>query len=313
MKKKISIITGVAGTIGSNLAKNLIKDGHFIYGIDNFSLGKQRNIFSLKKNKNFKLIKCDLSSKENIPKIKNKIDYIWLLAANSDIKAGIKNPEIDLKNTFFSTLNTINAYFRNLNSNSRIFFASSSAVYGDVKNKISEKYNLYYPISNYGECKFLSEIYLNKFCKNKKIQLLITRFPNVVGKPFTHGVIFDLANKIKRKKFLEVLGDGSQKKPYVHVKELIECIKFLMIKKKIESPYLLGPNDNGITVKSLSKILTEYFKYKKKIVFGKKKFGWIGDVPKYSYNVSKLNNAGFKFKLSSQKAIKLAIKEKYDD
>lgn len=313
MKKKVSVITGVAGTIGSNLAKNLIKDGHFIYGIDNFSLGKQRNISLLKKNKNFKLIKCDLSLIKNIPKIKNKIDYLWMLAANSDIKAGIENPEIDLKNTFLSTVNTVNSYSDNLNFSSRVFFASSSAVYGDVKNKVSEKHKLYTPVSNYGENKLLAEIYLNKFFKNKKIKLLIARFPNVVGKPFTHGVIFDLANKIKKNKFLEVLGDGTQKKPYVHVSELIECIKYLMNKNILKSPYLLGPNDSGITVKNLSKMLCNFFNYKKKIIYGKQKYGWIGDVPKYSYDVSKLNKSGFKFKLTSRQAIKLAITERYNN
>ena len=62
--KKISIITGVAGTIGSNLAKKLIKKNHIVYGIDNFSLGKIKNLKNILKKKNFKLIKCDLSKTE---------------------------------------------------------------------------------------------------------------------------------------------------------------------------------------------------------------------------------------------------------
>ena len=69
------------------------------------------------------------------------------------------------------------------------------------------------------------------FCKKIKIKYVIGRFPNVVGKPFTHGVIFDLANKIIKNSFLKVLGNGKQQKPYVHVSELIKCIEFLILKK----------------------------------------------------------------------------------
>ena len=57
----------------------------------------------------------------------------------------------------------------------------------------------------------ISEIYIKNFAKKNNLNYLILRFPNVVGKPFTHGVIFDLANKIKKKGSLEVLGNGYQK------------------------------------------------------------------------------------------------------
>ena len=115
------------------------------------------------------------------------------------------------------------------------------------------------------------------------------------------------------KKILKVLGNGEQQKPYVHVSELINCMLFLTFKKKISNLYLLGPNDNGITVKKIVNLLSNYFKFKKKIKYGKKNYGWIGDVPKYFYDTKKLNKAGFKFKLSSFNAIKLAIRERYDN
>lgn len=317
MIKRVSLITGVAGTIGSNLAKDLIKNGHYVYGIDNFSLGKIENIKNILKNKNFRLIKCDLSNIDKIKKynvnIKKKIDYMWLLAANSDIKAGVNDPNVDLKNTFFTTKNSLVFFYSKLKANARIFFASSSAVFGNKKNILNENEKKYFPISGYGESKLLSEIFIDDFCKRKKFKYIVARFPNVVGKPFTHGVIFDLANKIQKNNLLKVLGNGTQQKPYIHVSELIGCMKFMMYKKKVENLYLLGPNDKGITVKKIVDLLCKYFNFKKKIIYGKKNFGWNGDVPKYFYNVKKLNKTGFKFKLSSHQAIKLAIKEKYDN
>ena len=313
--KKISIITGVAGTIGSNLAKYLIKKNHQVYGFDNLILGTLKNIYDLKKNKNFKFFKVDVSNESHLQKInlKNiKVDYLWLLAANSDIRAGIKDYKVDLQNTFMTTLASLNFFKKKLKKNSKIIFSSSSAVYGNYKNKFNEKEKKLVPISNYGENKLLSELYIKRFCIFNKLKFLIFRFPNVVGKPFTHGVIFDLANKLKKNKILRVLGDGSQKKPYVHVEELIKCMFFLSIKKNDKhNTYLLGPNDNGVEVKEIAKNIKLLFKSNKKIEFGIKKIGWTGDVPIYSYNTSRLQSSGFSFKNSSLEAVKKAIKEKY--
>ncbi len=313
MKKKISLITGVAGTIGSNLASSLIKQGHLVYGIDNFSLGKKKNLKEIINDKNFNLFKLDLSNDINISKFKKlkKIDYLWLLAANSDIRSGLKDASVDLNNTFLTTVKSLNGFLLKLSKNAKIFFSSSSAIYGNIKTKLNENHKNFFPISSYGESKLLSEIYLQDFCKKNKINYVIGRFPNVVGKPFTHGVIFDLANKIKKNSFLKVLGNGKQQKPYVHVVELIKCIEFLIFKKNKNKIFLIGPNDNGVSVKKITKIICKYFNYNKKVMFGKKNYGWVGDVPKYSYDPQKLNQCGFRFKLSSSEAIVLAVKERY--
>lgn len=313
MKKKISLITGVAGTIGSNLASSLIKQGHLVYGIDNFSLGKKKNLKEIINDKNFNLFKLDLSNDINISKFKKlkKIDYLWLLAANSDIRSGLKDASVDLNNTFLTTVKSLNGFLLKLSKNAKIFFSSSSAIYGNIKTKLNENHKNFFPISSYGESKLLSEIYLQDFCKKNKINYVIGRFPNVVGKPFTHGVIFDLANKIKKNSFLKVLGNGKQQKPYVHVVELIKCIEFLIFKKNKNKIFLIGPNDNGVSVKKITKIICKYFNYSKKVVFEKKNYGWLGDVPKYSYDTKKLNKTGFSFKLSSSEAISLAVKERY--
>ena len=93
--------------------------------------------------------------------------------------------------------------------------------------------------------------------------------------------------------------------------ELIKCMEFLIFKKNKSNLFLIGPNDNGVSVKNITKIICKYFNYKKKVIFGKKNYGWIGDVPKYSYDTKKLNKAGFRFKLSSSEAIVLAVKERY--
>ena len=133
--------------------------------------------------------------------------------------------------------------------------------------------------------------------------------PNVVGPPLTHGVIFDFCNKILKKKYLKVLGNGSQKKPYVYVKELISCMIFLSKRKTKFKIYLCGPNDIGVMVRKIANEVVKIFKSKKKIIYGKTSYGWKGDVPNYNYNVSRLNKEGFKFKQSSLQAVQEAIRQ----
>ena len=314
--KKISIITGVAGTIGSNLANFLINKNHFIYGFDNLILGKKNNIKNILKNKNFKFIKCDVSNaselKKKILKIK-KIDYLWLLAANSDIRKGTNNRLVDLQNTFLTNYTSLKLFNKKLKKNGTVIFSSSSAVYGKSDKKFKEDQKRFLPESNYGESKLISEIYIRKFCTINKIKYLIIRYPNVVGKPFTHGVIFDLAKKINNNKILKVLGNGNQKKPYAHVKEIIQCMYYLINKKKLSyNTYLVGPGGDGTKVKTIVNTLKKYFKMKnKKVLYEKKKIGWKGDIPVYNYNVNRLKKEGFYFKYSSLDAVKLALKERY--
>ena len=312
---KVSLITGVAGTIGSNLAKFLIKKNHTVIGLDNLSLGKLSNLKILKKKKNFFFYKVDVSKESELKKIEKKIpklDYLWLLSANSDIRAGIKNFQVDLENTFMTTYVSLNFFKNKLKKKNQIIFSSSSAVYGKLKKKISENNKIFFPISNYGESKLISEIYIKNFAEKNNLNYLILRFPNVVGKPFTHGVIFDLANKIKKHGSLEVLGNGYQQKPYAHVSEIVNCMYFLINKKNTKKEYLLGPSGNGTKVREIVEHLKNYFKVKnKKVIYQKKNIGWRGDVPKYSYNTSRLKKEGFRFKYSSLEAVKISIKEKF--
>ena len=318
INKKIILITGIAGMIGSILLEQLIKKNYIIIGIDNFRLGKLSNINKFLKNKNFYFFKINLSKKVINNKIiklldKKKIDYVWHLAANSDIKSGINNPDIDFKNTFLTTYNVLKFISLYSSYKTKFIFSSSSAVFGEVKKNISENTQTSYPCSNYGSMKLSSESVISSFSYLYNFKSFIFRFPNVVGKNLTHGVIFDMEKKIKNKKnkFLKVLGNGNQCKPYSHVSEIIKCMLFIISKKhkKFTNYYNIGTNDKGVRVKEIVKILVNKFKYKKKIIYQKQKSGWKGDIIKYQYSTKKIEKLGFRFKLSSEQAVKRAIKE----
>ncbi len=319
MRKKTILITGVAGMIGSELLKRLIRNNNnLIVGIDNFTLGKKSNIKEYFKKKNFIFFNIDLSKKIQNKKLskllKNKkLNEIWHLAANSDIKSGILNSEIDYKNTFMTTYYILNFIKKNLQYNSKFIFTSSSAVFGDVNKMINENMPALYSCSNYGSMKLASEAIISSFSYLNNVKSFIFRLPNVVGKKLTHGVIFDLSNKIKNKKtkYLQVLGNGKQRKPYSHGSEIVDCMLYVKNNnhKSFVNYYNIGNNDKGVEVNKIVELLVEKFNYKKKIKFEKKNFGWKGDVPKYSYSTKKINQLGYKFSLSSLDAIKKTISE----
>jgi UDP-glucose 4-epimerase len=187
------LITGVAGFIGSNLAQKLLEKGHTVIGIDNLSRGKDDLLSACHSYNSFSLYTIDLANKEAvtelIPTLKQygPIDTLWHLAANSDIPGGVADPQVDLKDTFFTTFYSIE--IAKQIGIPTFLFASSSAIYGDKKKAaIHEDIGPLMPISNYGAMKLSSEAILYAAAESFLKKLHIFRFPNVVGAPATHGV-----------------------------------------------------------------------------------------------------------------------------
>jgi UDP-glucose 4-epimerase len=308
------LITGVAGFIGSNLAGILVGKGEHVFGVDNFSRGSLNNLDSVMTNSNFTFEKVDLTNKEELLKIvgsfqaQEKISEVWHLAANSDIPAGVEDPEIDLKDTFMSTFGILDAM--KAFDIPIILFASSSAVYGDHGDvALVENLGPLLPVSNYGAMKLASEAAISAAAESFLGRAYIYRFPNVVGVPATHGVMLDFVRKLKiTPKELHVLGDGTQQKGYLHVEELIDAM--LLIQKKSNdkvSIFNVGADDEGISVRVIAEETVRMASPGAGIKYGKGNKGWVGDVPKFVYSINKLKMLGWTPKLSSEQAVLKAI------
>jgi len=314
------LITGVAGFIGSNLANRFIADGKTIIGVDNLCLGKLENIKKFENEPNFNFSKIDINDFEiffeyisECNKIQ-PITEVWHLAANSDIPAGIADIEIDLTNTFKTTLNVLKVM--KLLNFKVLYFASTSAVYGDLGNaKLTEDIGPLFPISNYGAMKLASEALISASVESYLDKAYIFRFPNVIGTPATHGVILDFINKLKiNNSVLDVLGNGTQQKSYLHVDELINAMFYISKNSNEKLNYFnIGNFDEGVTVKFIAESVIEIVNPTAEIIFGSGNKGWVGDVPKFNYSIDKLLNLGWRPKLKSSEAIKLAITQIYRD
>lgn len=304
------LVTGGAGFIGSHLCDALIQANHEVIVVDNLILGKMENINHLMKLPNFHFYKEDILNFEGLKQIFNKhaFDMVFHMAANSDIQKGSADPEIDFNLTFKTTFNVLQC-MKEFNVK-KLFFASTSAIYGETSDWLTENYGPLHPVSNYGAGKLASEAFISAFSATYNIQTWITRFPNVVGERFTHGVIYDFIHKLKSNpNELEVLGNGEQNKPYLYVKDLIEGILFVCNNSHERfNVYNLGSNTRT-KVKEIAKMVIEEMGLNARINYTGGDRGWVGDVPEFKYDVSKINQLGWRAKYTSNESVRLAIQK----
>ena len=304
------LITGGAGFIGSHLCDYLIGKGNNITVVDNMVLGRKENISHLLDNERFHFIEEDILHKEAMQEIfsKGKFEMVFHLAANSDIQKGGKNPYVDYQLTFNSTFQLL--MLMKEFCVKKLFFASTSAIFGEVYGKIDEDFGPLRPVSNYGAGKLASEAFISAFSSTYNIQTWITRFPNVVGERFTHGVIFDFIKKLKNNpNELEVLGDGNQCKPYIYVKDLIDGIMYVINNTKERfNVFNLGP-DSRTQVKEIAQMVIEEMNLSAAIRYTGGDRGWIGDVPEFKYDLTKINELGWTAPHTSNESVRIAIQK----
>ncbi|MFN7888615.1 MAG: NAD-dependent epimerase/dehydratase family protein [Betaproteobacteria bacterium] len=194
----------------------------------------------------------------------------------------------------------------------RFYFASSSAIYGDLgEREITENVGPILPISNYGAMKLASEGQLSAAVESFLPQALLFRFPNVVGTPATHGVILDFVRKLKATPdVLEVLGDGTQRKSYLHVRDLVDAMLYLAARhERGLDVFNIGPADDGIEVRDIAALVVQVVSPRARVHFGTGNKGWVGDVPRFRYSVARLAAAGWRPTLDSRAAVALAVTE----
>ncbi|MDR3736255.1 MAG: SDR family NAD(P)-dependent oxidoreductase [Acidobacteriaceae bacterium] len=312
---RVVLVTGAAGFIGSQLVDVLLASGCSVIGVDDFSRGTEQNIARARKHSQFELHTIDLADETAVlstlePLLRGKqIAEVWHLAANSDIPAGVRDPRVDHRNTFMTTFNTL-LLMRELKI-PRIAFASTSAVYGENKELLRETTGPLLPISNYGAMKLAAEGLISAAVEAYLDQAHIFRFPNVLGPRLTHGIIYDFLNKLKRNPGeLEVLGNGTQQKPYLHVKDLIQAMLFIREKANDRvNLFNIGPEDEGATVAEIAHAVLAGLQSDAPIRYTGGDRGWVGDVPRFRYSVDKLAKLGWRSSSSSLEVVRRTVAE----
>jgi UDP-glucose 4-epimerase len=313
MSQSACVVTGAAGFIGSHLVDRLLSRGDRVVGVDNMVLGKRENLASALESKQFALHELDINDYprflECVRNVGQPIQTVWHMAANSDIAAGANDPEIDLTRTFMTTFNVLKAMHEV--GIPQICFASTSAIYGDQDKVLTEDAGPLFPISNYGAMKLGSEAIISAAVERFLERAWIFRFPNVVGGRATHGAIFDFIRKLRRNATeLEVLGDGTQEKPYLHVSELVDGMLFLFDRTRDKLNFHnIAPDGSATTVRQIAEAVVKVVSPQAKIRYTGGSKGWVGDVPRFRYSIEKLKKAGWSPRMTSNEAVDLAVSE----
>lgn len=304
------LVAGGAGFIGSHLADSLLAEGNTVICADKLIMG-DKNIRHLFGREGFKFYNIELADQEKVDRLfaENKIDEVYHLAANSDIQKGGKEPSIDYNDTLLTT-RTILEGMRKAGVK-KMFFASTSAVYGEMPDvELTESTGGLIPVSYYGGAKLASEALISSYVSMCDMSAVVFRFPNVIGPRLTHGVIFDFIRKLRENPAeLEILGNGTQCKPYIYVLDLIEAIGMLTKKfKEGEEVYNLSVNGEGTTVTKIAETVVNVLGLNNvKFIYTGGDRGWKGDVPSFKYDISKVLSTGWKPHYTSDEAVKQTV------
>ena len=300
------LVAGGAGFIGSNLVDALLKEGHQVVCIDNYFIGTKENIAHLAQEPRFKMYEQDLCDLEALKAVfeAEKFDFVYHMAANSDIQASAKSPLVEYRNTYTTTFNILECM--RLYEVKNLFFCSTSAVYGDAMGAgVDENYSPMRPISYYGACKLGCEGLISAFTYMNDLHTLVFRFPNVIGPRLTHGVIFDFVKRLKADPTqLRILGDGNQRKPYLHVYDLVDCI--MRFKNDLPQGITLFNvgDESASSVTGIADICCRVMGLKDVTYnYTGGRGGWKGDVPVFNYNLDRIHATGWKASMTSDEAV----------
>ncbi len=223
------LVTGGAGFIGSNLSEKLLNEKHNVFCLDNFDtfydpLIKRKNIEqSLVKN-NYALIEGDIRDKHLMNKIfaENEIELVIHLAARAGVRPSILEPELYYDVNVIGTLVLLEA-MKSANV-TRMIFASSSSVYGNnEKVPFSESDNVDFPISPYAATKKACELLCHTYHNLYGFDIFCLRYFSVYG-PHQRPemAIHNFARKIIDGSPITVFGDGTSKRDYTFIDDIVD-------------------------------------------------------------------------------------------
>jgi UDP-glucose 4-epimerase len=303
------LITGGAGFIGSHLVDYLLESGEEVTVLDNLSAGSMSNLEQWKESEEFRFIKGDLLDSQAIDKALEGCGIVYHLAANPEVRTSKAKPCDHFKQNVEATYNLLEA-IRDKGDIETLVFSSTSTVYGEP-NVIPtpETYAPLKPISHYGASKLAAEALITSYASMYGFHTIIYRMANVVGPRSNHGIIFDFIEKLRRNlEELQVLGDGSQSKSYLHIEDCIRGIIHGAEKAGRKVEILNIGSEDRVDVLSIAGIVTQEMGLNDvRInltggVDGGR--GWKGDVKIMQLDTSKIRSLGWCPLLSSREAVR---------
>jgi UDP-glucose 4-epimerase len=215
------LVAGGAGFIGSHLADNLIKSGHEVIIVDNFSTGRKENI-----NPRAIFEEIDITDFLKIKEflLKVKPEAVFHLAAQIDVRKSDEDPIFDAQNNILASFNLIKAAHQS-GVKKIIFSSTGGAIYGDTENRPTDEKETEWPLSPYGIAKLAVDKFLNYYYQTRELNFVSLRYANVYGpRQNPHGeagVVAIFINKMLENNQPIINGDGKQTRDYIYVDDVV--------------------------------------------------------------------------------------------
>lgn len=303
-----TLVTGGAGFIGSHLVDELVRRDNQVIVYDNLSSGFKRHLETSLSNNRITLVEGELLDEERLNAAMKGVDTVFHLAANADVRGGKSNTRVDLEQNIIGTHRVLEAM--RINGASRIVFTSSATVYGEPD--VFPTPESYAPIqtSVYGASKLAAEAMIQAYGEYFGIKSFSFRFVSWIGERYSHGVVFDFIKKLqKNPSELEILGDGNQKKSYLHVEDGVKAIFMAMDNMPdLKNVVNLGHSDYLNVVDLADIVIQEMGLEKVDYRFTGGVRGWLGDSPFVHLDISKIRSAGFEPQVSIEDGIRRTVR-----
>jgi len=226
------LVTGGAGFIGRHLVAKLLHDQHEITIFDNFSSSSKNDITHLLED-GVGLVTGDILDYDLLLKSMPNYDFVIHLAAQTSVSQSVANPKTTADIIVDGTVNVLKSCVKTNVKN--LIFSSSAAVYGNSLNTLLSENSQLSPLSSYGASKLVAEYNLRAFSKLFDLNCISLRLFNVYGNGQSSeaGVIRKFLKNISKEAPLEIFGDGTQTRDFVHVSDVIQA--FYCAIKNIEA------------------------------------------------------------------------------
>lgn len=301
------LITGAAGFIGSNLTDALLAGGHEVTGIDNLSTGDERFLTSAGTHDTFSLHRLDLVAEvEHLREVAEGHDAVVHLAANADVRFGWDSPRRDLEQNVIATHNVLEAC--RLGGVPRLLFSSTGSVYGEAA-VIPTPEDCPFPAqtSLYGASKLAAEGMVAAYAEGAGLSATVFRFVSIMGRRYTHGHVVDFMRQLFRDPSrLVVLGDGRQRKSYLHVDDCVAAVLARLPEEPKYEVLNLGV-DGYCTVLESCGWIGARLGIEPEIQLTGGDRGWVGDNPFIYLDITRMRELGWEPAHSIQEAVEATV------
>lgn len=286
----------------------LLAQGKEVVGWDNFSTGQAEFLAEAERHPRFRLVRGDNLDLPALTAAMAGSDTVFHLAANADVRFGLEHPRKDLEQNTLATFNVLEAMRA---CGAKVMaFSSTGSVYGEA-TIIPTPEDHPFPIqtSLYAASKLAGEGLIHAYCEGFRLEGYVFRFVSVLGERYTHGHVLDFYRQLRdHPDHLQVLGDGTQRKSYMHVQDCLAAMLHVMnlgtaarAKHRVEV-YNLG-TDEYVQVNDSIRFICGHLGLKPRLAYRGGDRGWVGDNPFIYLDTKKIRATGWKTQWTIEQSI----------